>query len=216
MDSQPEISKSTRLPRQQKGGVPIMLRRSVANLVMDACEALLNLRVLVPQTDGTTIQNPKEADIKRTGLGMTVTLPVALLPQPISSGGGTQQFKIVSDGGDYWNCNTWNGTTAGSSIIKVAKPQELRALTGKLTSEAVRGVTYSYTYTASTGSTSDGVNVFEYTRSVTGSDSSSETDYMTPPMLPGRVIVAISFTTSAPSTLASVSWMATTACAWAK
>lgn len=127
-------------------------------------------------------------------------------------GGGTQQFKIVSDGGDYWNCNTWDGTTAGGTVVKVAKPHELRCDVGKITSETIDGTLFTYAYTAITVS---GV-ITEYKRTVTDPSGNVEIDYVTPAMIPGKIFVADSFTTNAPSTLVGVAWIYKAAAAWAE
>jgi len=127
-------------------------------------------------------------------------------------GGGTQQFKIVSDGGDYWICKTWDGTTLGSTNINVAKPYELRCLTGAIASETIDGVLFTYTYTA--------INVAgvitEYQRTATDPNGNIEINNVTPPVIPGKIIVANSFSTNAPSSLASVVWIFQTAAAWAE
>ncbi|HEV2694223.1 MAG TPA: hypothetical protein VG347_15120 [Verrucomicrobiae bacterium] len=133
------------------------------------------------------------------------------------SGGGTQQFKMVSDAGDYWNCHTFDGTTTGSTLVKVAKPAKMRCTAagsggGAIGSETIRGFTYTYSYTAVT---SAGVTI-EYTRGWTSTDTNnpSGTDYMTPPVLVGDVIVAVAFTTLTPTSLVGVAWMYL-GCQWA-
>ncbi|MDR3459544.1 MAG: hypothetical protein P4N60_19110 [Verrucomicrobiae bacterium] len=125
-------------------------------------------------------------------------------------GGGAQQFKVQSDGGDYWNCKTWDGTTLGGSIVKVAKPFKLRAGAGAIGSETIRGVTYTYTYTAVVVS---GTTV-EYTRTASGSDESTETDYVTPAVLVNAIIIGIGFSTATPSTLVGVNYIQIGAEAW--
>ncbi len=124
------------------------------------------------------------------------------------SGVSVQQFKIAptgtKDGGDFYNCYTWNGTTLGSTVVKVAKQYKMRALNGP-TSETIRGTAYTYTYAYN--STND-----EYVRTTNGGTS---TDYPTPPALPGDIIVAIPFTTAAPSTLVGVAWIEITERKWA-
>ena len=126
-----------------------------------------------------------------------------------------QDFQIVSDGGDYYNCNTFDGLTAGSGIIKVAKHQDIRCILptatpvgGAWATKVIRGVTYTYTYTPTAGTTTDGVNVIEYVRGVTGSDTSSETDYITPCLNVGDIITGYSTVFNAPATLVGVTWMA--------
>lgn len=51
-----------------------------------------------------------------------------------------QRFKIVSVEGDYLVCVTFNGVTAGTTNINVAKPLELRT-----SFTEANGVTYVYT-----------------------------------------------------------------------
>ncbi len=136
-------------------------------------------------------------------------------------------FQVVSDGGDWYNCYTFDGMNAGTSIIKVAKNQDLLCILptaspagGAWESKLIRGVTYTYTYAPVNGTTLDGVNVIEYTRSVSGSDMSSETDNVTPclnclndgssPSGAGDIISAFSTTFAAPATLVGVLWQALT------
>ena len=103
-------------------------------------------------------------------------------------GGGTSvmQFKIQSDAGDYWVCKTWDGTTLGSTNINVAKPYELRGGATAITSEVIRGITYTYTYALVGG---------EYVRTTSGSDGTATTDYISPSALAGTVIKAVPFAT---------------------
>ena len=143
----------------------------------------------------------------------------------IGGGTGLQFFLLVSDGGDWYNCYSFDGTNIGDSIIKVAKHQELMCILptaspagGASAQKIIRGVTYTYTYTPTAGVTDDGVNVVEYTRGVTGSDSSAETDYVTPclnagqptasPVIPADIISALPASFSAPETLLDVQWQA--------
>ena len=126
-----------------------------------------------------------------------------------------QTFQLVSDGGDWYNCNTWDGVNAGSEIIKIAKHQDLRCISptaspagGAWDSKVIRGITYTYTYTAVAGITADNVNIVEYTRGVTGSDSSSETDNITPCLNIGDIISAFSTSFAGPDTLLDVVWQA--------
>jgi hypothetical protein len=93
------------------------------------------------------------------------------------SSASLQQYQIQSDNGDYWVCFTWDGTTPGTLNVNVIKPSKLRAGTNAITSETIRGVTYTYSYTY------DSTNRY-YTRSVSGSDGSSEMDYITPDAIP--------------------------------
>ena len=126
-----------------------------------------------------------------------------------------QDFKIVSDGGDYYNCHTFDGLTAGATIIKVAKNQDLRCILptatpagGAWANKVIRAVTYTYTYTPTAGTTTDGVNVIEYVRGVTGDDLSSETDNVTPCLNVGDIITGFQTSFAAPATLVGVTWQA--------
>jgi hypothetical protein len=138
---------------------------------------------------------------------------------------GFQTFQIVSDGGDWYNCYLFNGVSAVGGIVKVAKNQDLRCLLstnvpagGAWTSKLIRGITYTYTYTAIAGATLDGINVVEYKRDVAGSDSSAETDYVTPclnclnagsdPAGLGDIISAFPTSFSGPASLIGVTWQA--------
>ena len=130
-------------------------------------------------------------------------------------GGSLQDFKIVSDGGDWYNCNMFDGKNIFGGLVKVAKNQDIRCILptatpagGAWSSKVIRGVTYTYTYNEVAGSTTDGVNVVEYTRSVAGSDSSAETDYITPCLNVGDIITAFQTSFVGPATLLSVGWQA--------
>ena len=126
-----------------------------------------------------------------------------------------QDFQIVSDGGDYYNCNPYDGVTAGGGIVKVAKHQDIRCILPSATpaggawpSKVIRGVTYTYTYDPVVGATTDGVNVIEYSRSVAGSDASAETDYITPCLNIGDIITAFQTSFAGPADLVDVTWQA--------
>lgn len=152
---------------------------------------------------------------------------VAKQRRRIVGGGGLvgvsiQQFAVVSDGGDYYNCYTFDGLTAGTTIIKVAKHLDLQCITsagpqapvsplplgGGWYQKLIRTITYTYTYTPTAGTTTDGVNVIEYVRGVTGSDASSETDYVTPCLNVNDIITGFQTSFAAPATLVGVTWQA--------
>jgi hypothetical protein len=137
--------------------------------------------------------------------------------KPVRNGGssGPSQFTVVSDGGDYYNCYTWINGTAGTVIIKVAKHQDICCILPTATpagmawpSKVIRGITYTYVYTATAGTTTDGVNVIEYTRGVTGSDMSSSTSQITPCLNVGDIITADPFSFTTPATLKGIQWIA--------
>lgn len=172
-----------------------------------AVNALLNNRMVIGSGDVGKIHN---AD------GNTIfELPAQALPQ---------DFVVVSDGGDYYNCYTFDGLNTGSQFIKVAKHQDLRCILpsadpagGAWEQKTIRGVTYDYVYNAVAGVTDDGVDVVEYTRDVTGSDASSETDEITPCLNVGDIITAFKTSFTGPDTLVGVTWQALAdGRAWAK
>lgn len=196
----------TRISETQKGQGARILGSTLQNLLIRCANAFFNLKVVCPLWDGIQIKGVKYADVKIGALGATITMPPIPDTAGGTSGASVQQFKIVSDGGDYWNCKTWDGTTLGSTEIKVAKPFKLRAGTGKIASEVIRGVTYTYTYTGVYISGSSGPYKY-YTRAVSGSDGSGETDYVIPDPIANDIIYAISFSTATPSSLADVTWL---------
>lgn len=109
----------------------------------------------------------------------------------ISGGGGgssIQQFKLVNgingipDGGDYWSARTWDGTNLGTITYSLIKPYKLRSGPNKITSETIRGLTYTYNYSIPTG--------LFFERSWSGSDGSSGIDYIIPDPLIGDVLYA--------------------------
>jgi hypothetical protein len=93
--------------------------------------------------------------------------------------GAVQQFKISYDAGDYWAAYTWDGTNLGTILYSIVKPYKLRAGFNAIQSEVVRGVTYTYAYAVNGGASTPGNY---YQRSVSGSDGSSELDYITDPL----------------------------------
>ncbi len=125
-------------------------------------------------------------------------------------------FLLVSDGGDYYNCQaTTDGVTGNGPYVKVAKTQDLRCILSTATpaggawnTKTIRTITYTYTYTPTGGTTADGVNVLEYVRGVTGSDSSADTSEVTPCLNVGDIIWADPFAFTDPATLSGVQWLA--------
>lgn len=148
---------------------------------------------LVPSPDGTTL--------------LLRTTPQAAV--------GPKDFQVVSDGGDWYNCNIWDGLTAGTQIVKVAKHQDIRCILptanpagGAWPSKNIRGITYTYIYNAVAGATTDGVNVVEYNRSVSGDDGSTGTSEITPCLNVGDIITADPATFKGPATLVGIVWKA--------
>lgn len=189
--------------------------KSFRTLVTAALNCVFNHKFLVPVYNSTgNYIGTKEAETVMGPKGAVTTFPQITAAAGTSGSASVQQFKIISDGGDYWVCKTWDGTTLGSTTVNVAKPFKLRAGVGKITSEVIRGVTYTYTYTAVTVGAVTGY----YTRAVSGSDGSSETDYMIPDPRANDIIYGITFATTTPSSLAAVTWLDINADgrAWAK
>ena len=69
-----------KFPRQEKGGNPQLIRRVIANRVLDAVEAFLNLRITVPMTDGLSTLSPQQAKVDISGGKCEITMPPMLLP----------------------------------------------------------------------------------------------------------------------------------------
>lgn len=104
------------------------------------------------------------------------------------SGSALQDFRIVSDGGDYWRCLPYIGGSLGTVEVNICKPYELRAGSHGIASQVIAGITYTYTYTAVTVS---GVTYY-YKRNVSGSDGSSYVDYPVPTPLGNETTPATS------------------------
>ena len=167
-----------KLPRQKKGGPVIFTETWFANLVAQLLESFANLKIVQGTTDGQNILSSIEAQIEHGEFGGTITLPPAFdttVGAIGGSGGNTiQLFAVVSDGGTFLNC------TSGGQNYQVIKPPKLQTT---LAGETIRGVTYSYAYVA-TGTQ-------YYTRNVSGSDGSSESDLVIPDYLAGNTIIGV-------------------------
>jgi len=117
-----------------------------------------------------------------------------------SGGAGIIQYKLVSDGGDFWICKTWDGTTLGSTLVNITKPFKLRAGAGAIQSEIIGGITFTYTYTAVPVGSVTGY----YSRAVSGSDGTAETNIPIPMPLANDIIYAAPCTLGAPFSIAAV------------
>ena len=142
-----------------------------------------------------------------------------------SSGGGKSSsvslFKLVSDGGDYYNCYTFDGVTTGASIVKVAKLPEMCCILpsatpagGAWTTRTVRGEVQTYDYVATAGATADGVNVLEYVRVVHTSGNPDYNEYPSNQIAIGDTIVALPASFAGPATLQGVVWQAINSVGW--
>lgn len=82
------------------------------------------------------MQETPDASTSRTTRGFQVI--------PNKGGGGgisLSTYRFKSMGTNHIVCRTWNGTTEGSSDVKIAKPPEMWF---SVTSETLRGETISY------------------------------------------------------------------------
>lgn len=93
--------------------------------------------------DNTTPTAPVLYVCKAGGTNATSTWA-----QMSSTGGtaGLQQFKVVSDAGDYWICKSWDGATLGTNVASIYKPPKIRCGTLAITTETIRGTVQNYTY----------------------------------------------------------------------
>jgi len=103
-----------RLPRQQKGGPPLMLSRSIANVVLDMVEAILNLQVTVPVSDGTNTLNSLAAKIDISEKGAVITMPPQ---QQVGTGGGGGSLELTDGTTDLTGVTkiTVSGATVGGT-----------------------------------------------------------------------------------------------------
>jgi hypothetical protein len=109
------------------------------------------------------------------------------VPKPIPAV-TTKMFKVQDDLGASLSCFSWDGTTAGTSPIYVAKKASIQNL---VTSVEQNLITYTFSY-LSILDTNTLTPIHYVTRTVSGSDGSFESDVITPPFLFNDVIMAIS------------------------
>jgi len=115
----------------------------------------------------------------------------------VSSGGSSLVgFKIANDGGlidggDYWRCFTWDGTTLGTNAVNVYKPHKIRAGALAIASETIyrngNAIVQNYTYAAQT---IGGVAIY-YVRTVTVNSVVIEKDVVEPDALAGDLLDAL-------------------------
>jgi hypothetical protein len=114
-------------------------------------------------------------------------------PARHSQSGGEHAFSISlrlkDDLGDCYRCRTWDGTTEGATDVFVAKDPKLRTSVAAGSGYNQAGsalITFAYAYT----STKDANNITYWTRAVTGSDASTESDVVTPDLNFNDTIIA--------------------------
>lgn len=100
-----------------------------------------------------------------------------------------QDFQLVSDGGDYYNCVAVNANgTQGGLVIKVAKHLDIRCGPAAWQQKLIRGILYTYTYQPLV---TNGITV-EYTRTVASNENppAGEINYITPALQINDIITA--------------------------
>lgn len=124
----------------------------------------------------------------RARSGLTVKLDrgpggIVARAKPGRGGGsaGLKLHRFKSMGTDHLVCRTWDGTTEGSTDIKIAKPDKLRFSITAATIDTVALAYSDYDTSAQTRSASDG--------------TSSETQVITPRYLVNDLIWAMTCTT---------------------
>lgn len=85
-------------------------------------------------------------------------------------------YYVVEHFGDYLNCRSWDGTTAGSTDITIAKPYELRF---SLTGETLDGIAFTY-----------GTYVVASQSRIATFSGGSETQFITPRYRVGTILFA--------------------------
>lgn len=143
-------------------------------LVAKRINALLKMIAVSSKSNGPLIMSDGNA-----------VLPVAGTPQ---SGGGTPgsgttlaEFKFVTMNADDMDCHTWDGTTEGTSVVKVMKPSLLKW--SQPSPRVVQGVSIAYS-SYSTGNQSR----------VATNTGGSITQVITPQYVSGDVIIAAKIT----------------------
>jgi hypothetical protein len=244
-DTSPGLQGS-RLPAIASNGAEI-LAKEYRDRLINVTNAVCNLEVIVPQTDGVNVLPPLKAQIDISELAMRITLPpqspsgsssavpfsgsgaptsstlssaetYVAGPIPslyvdmtglnlwvcttagsnttsvwsqISGGGGgsgstPQLLLLVSDAGSYWVAKA----TGAAVNQNIAKPGQISTVPA---SRVIRGVTYTYTYAPVTVGSVTGY----YTRLVSGSDGSSETNVLIPDPIINDSILATPYSNPA-------------------
>jgi hypothetical protein len=103
-----------------------MLETPIANYVLAICEALANLKISVPVTDGTNTLQTLLAQIKLAEMGMEITMPPQGLPGASGSGGGgtagntIQSVYVFADNGPNLSCTTVPATDTTLVAVSIA------------------------------------------------------------------------------------------------
>jgi hypothetical protein len=128
-----ELKVGAKLPEFQEGTEgPSVWSAATMNNIVKSVNVWLNPSISRGEKDGVEISDSNvQITLKR------------------SEGGGAsiERFKVRFAENDFLICRTWDGTTIGATDIYVLKPEELQC---SLASEAIYGVTTTYTYAADT------------------------------------------------------------------
>jgi hypothetical protein len=128
-----KLKVGARLPEFQEGAEgPSVWSADTMNNFVKAINALLNPKISRGEADKVTISDSNV---------------VFQLSRSAESGALVERFKVRFAENDFLICRTWDGTTIGATDIYVLKPEELQC---SLASEAIYGVTTTYTYAADT------------------------------------------------------------------
>lgn len=176
----PSIIRGVRLALLDGQNAGRFLGERYRNTIIRAVNSLLNLKVVIRKSDGTSV----DADVKQTELATVITIPST----SSSDSGSTSvsRYRVKLDHGSCLECVEWDGTTEGSTVF-VAKPPLLRRA---LLTAVKLGITYTFGYTVDTESYS-----FSYlVRTSSGTDGTLETQDITPPYLYNDEIYAASIT----------------------
>jgi hypothetical protein len=128
-----KLEVGAKLPEFQEGGEgPSVWSAETMNNFVKALNALLDPRISRGESDKVEISDSN------------ITFQ---LSRSAEAGGLVERFKIRFAENDFLICRTWDGSTIGATDIYVLKPEELQC---SLASEAIYGVTTTYTYAADT------------------------------------------------------------------
>ena len=183
MNEQSNIARNI-LPLTPKGGGVRILGKRFQDWLIGKVNSAGIIQVVVPQTDGTNVLDPKFAEVKSTPAGTIITMPAVsgqAASGPVTA--SLSMWKFQADQGSFIFAYSWDGVNLGIDLTAIAKPPKLQL---SPSSNNIRGVNYNYTYTLQSN---------YYVRGVTGSDGSSSNDIVIPDYLSGDIIFAVTAAT---------------------
>jgi hypothetical protein len=170
--------KGAKIPRFQAGkDGPSAFSASDMNRLVDALNAWLNPKIVRGDKDDIKISDSNVLITLAQGEGTGEPQRMYKLATPTA-----ERPTVVED--DYLICRTWDGTTLGTTDVKIAKQFKHRL---SLTSETVLNETHNYTYAADSNDTSTYKQ--NKIRTVTVG-SETEEQRIVPPWCPGDIIFA--------------------------